>query len=273
MSKYILHLSLILCLAFPVLPASASQVAQQANSQTAGQVQLTTFGNKALQASLPERFQVLIWNVYKGGNEDLLADFSALSRHAHISFFQEAIDKKSWAESLLNENPSYQWALARAFKTSGYHTGVATGSSVLPLQKVGYRTEAGEPITNTPKTMLMTDYSLNNGETLRVLNVHGINFVPNFIYYTQVDQMVEILKNHKGPLIVAGDFNTWNPGRLSYLERSLASLNLKQVDFGQDAPWLDHVFSRGLVVVRKNVFKEINSSDHKPLTVEFQLAN
>ncbi len=273
MKKCILHLSLILCLATPVLPASASQVAKEATSQASLQVPLTTFGNTAFQATLPERFQVLIWNVYKGGNEDLLADFSALSRHAHISLFQEAIDQKSWAGRLATENQTYQWSLARAFKTNGYHTGVATGSSVLPLQKVGYRTEAGEPITNTPKTMLMTDHSMIKGETLRILNVHGINFVPNFIYYAQVDQMIEILKNHKGPLIVAGDFNTWNPGRLDYLKKSLASLKLKQVDFGEGAPWLDHVFFRGLVVVRKNVFKEINSSDHKPLSVEFQSLN
>lgn len=252
---------------------SKAMAAPASEEQKKLEVGLTTFGKVGLQAVMPERFQVLVWNVHKGEDPQMLIDFSALSRDAEVSLFQEAIDAKTWAPTLAKENQTYQWNLARAFKTNGHHTGVATGSSVLPFQKIGYRTLNSEPVTNTPKTMLMTDYLMNNGEILRVLNVHGINFVLNSIFNNQVDQMVEILKDHQGPLIVAGDFNTWNAGRLDYLKKSLLKLQLSEVDFGADAPWLDHVFSRGLSVVRKNVFKEINSSDHKPLSVEFQSLN
>lgn len=273
MTKNVFHKSIffvfILSLTVPVFTTKAA--VPGLGTQESLQVSLTTFGQTNLNATLPNRFQILVWNVFKGSRKQMLTDFSAISKNVEISLFQEAIDQSTWAKSLENENQSYQWSLARAFKTNNYHTGVATGSNTQAVSKLGYRTKGSEPVTNTPKTMLVTDYLMTNGQKLKVLNVHGINFVTNSVFYSQVDQIIQILKSHQGPLIVAGDFNTWNVDRMNYLKNNMKELDLIIVDFEPDKPWLDHIFSRGLNVVRKKVYNEINSSDHKPLWVEFEI--
>lgn len=236
------------------------------------QVPLSLFGHSStLEEKLPEQFQVLVWNVHKGSDEKLPADFSALSRFSSLVLFQEAIDQTTWADKISNENSLLAWTLARSFESSGYFTGVATGSQVKTLKRMGYRTEKTEPVTNTPKTMLLSEYRLNDEQILRVLNVHGINFVLNADFYKQVQQIVALLKDHKGPLLVAGDFNTWNADRKSYLLESLKSLGLIHIELEKHGLLeLDHVFVRGLRVLRKDVHQEIESSDHKPISVELQ---
>lgn len=274
MNKSIL-LSLFLVATFNSLFPSTETFAASASKanekmQKSLQVPLSLFGHSShLEKALPEVFQVLVWNTHKETDKQLLIDFSSLSKFVSLALFQEAIDQQDWTDSLGKENLNLAWSLARAFETQGYHTGVATGSQVETIHRMGYRTAKTEPVTGTPKTMLLTDYRMSNGQILRVLNVHGINFVTNSIYSTQIDQIVDLLKDHEGPLMVAGDFNTWNEGRTNSLMKSLKALGLQNIELEKHGLFqLDHVFVRGLHVLRKKVYKEIDSSDHKPILVE-----
>jgi endonuclease/exonuclease/phosphatase (EEP) superfamily protein YafD len=119
---------------------------------------------------------------------------------------------------------------------------------------------------------LLVEYSLpTTQEHLLVANVHGINFVTNGTFYDHITQIIATLKGHRGPLIFAGDFNTWNSARLEFLQEQSRQLGLEQVQFRTDPRRLplDHIFYRGLKADQADILSNINSSDHLPLQIEF----
>ena len=84
-----------------------------------------------------------------------------------------------------------------------------------------------EPLSQTQKLLLTTLYPLQ-GETaqLLVLNMHAINFVSVQKYVEQLDQLTAALAPHDGPVILAGDFNTWNPSRLEHFQNIASKAGL-----------------------------------------------
>jgi endonuclease/exonuclease/phosphatase (EEP) superfamily protein YafD len=87
-----------------------------------------------------------------------------------------------------------------------------------------------------------------------------------------------VLAGHQGPMIVAGDFNTWSKGRMSRVNAMAIRLELSSVFFNENLKskffghYVDHVFYRGLE--KKNATTlTVATSDHNPLTVVFKLAD
>ena len=46
-------------------------------------------------------------------------------------------------------------------------------------------------------------------QQLLVVNVHAINFVMLHTFEAFIKQLISAMKNHHGPILLAGDFNTW----------------------------------------------------------------
>ena len=106
-------------------------------------------------------------------------------------------------------------------------------------------------------------------------------------FKAQLFKIINKINGHKGPIIFAGDFNTKNEDRLSFLYRELKDkLDLETVVFTKEDkkeikhfPFspipLDHIFysSRELEFKKNSpdVLETIKSSDHKPLFVEFKV--
>ncbi len=244
-----------------------------ASSLAFAKAPLATFGsNSGLLPSLPHNFTILNWNIYKGGKDGMARDFSVISRDADVAVVQEAYETSQLLSDLTTANQQLSWNLVRGFKYQGYFTGVATGSRVTAIHTEGFLTTVVEPLLNSPKTMLLTVYPLANSlDSLAVLNVHGINFVLNSQFKKQVAQMIAILKNHRGPILAVGDFNTWNNGRMSALDTGFASIGLRRLILSnQKAPELDHAYLRGLVATEGSLLKQITSSDHKPILLKLQ---
>jgi endonuclease/exonuclease/phosphatase (EEP) superfamily protein YafD len=112
---------------------------------------------------------------------------------------------------------------------------------------------------------------------LLVVNAHLVNFSGSGgEYRRQVRALEVLLGSHEGPLIVAGDFNTWSDGRLGAVAAMAGRLGLEEVVFTEGSPvvffgrHVDHVYYRGLQVRRARV-APVASSDHRPLLVEFSL--
>ena len=88
--------------------------------------------------------------------------------------------------------------------------------------------------------------------------------------------MTEILLNHQGPMILAGDFNTWSEERLAIIEEIAARLSLTPANFKTDLVrkvfgyTVDRVYYRGLTLQVASII-EVSSSDHNPLWVRFKL--
>jgi endonuclease/exonuclease/phosphatase (EEP) superfamily protein YafD len=111
-----------------------------------------------------------------------------------------------------------------------------------------------------------------------VANVHAVNFsFGTAEFRIQMRQLTDILVAHDGPLIVAGDFNTWSLLRMSLVRDILVDrLKLEKVAFETARTSrafrrpLDHAYYRGLRVVERWT-EASETSDHNPLWVEFAL--
>lgn len=238
---------------------------------------IVRFGaERATLAALPgDRIRVVAWNVHKGADPRLTADFARLARDADLALFQEATGNSGWTSVIAGARSDFRWSLARAWETSLGPTGVATGSGAEPTRELALRSEDVEPIASTPKTLLLSEFRLaGRAERLLVANVHAINFTGPGAFYRHIGQLAEALETHVGPILVAGDFNTWSGERYLNLRARLATLGLERV--ATDPPStvlpLDHLFARGLTKETATVVEEISSSDHKPLQATLRFA-
>lgn len=228
---------------------------------------------KAETSQLPQTFNVFVWNLHKGEDQGWATDFDQMARSADILLTQEAVNVPFMVDSF-QKNP-HSWNMATSFfMSNGFRTGVATGSKLPAADLAWERSKYREPLAETPKMTLFTELVLENGKKLLVVNIHGIlanlNTVVSLV--SQLKIISEHLKNHDGPAIVAGDFNTWNTGRMNATLRWAKSEKLTHVKFAIDtrSQVLDHVFFRDLTLSAGRVMSEVQSSDHKPLAIQFQ---
>lgn len=239
---------------------------------------IRTLGNADLHA-LPRQFDALVWNMAKSRSADWQRDFEALVRDRHLMLLQEAALSKHNLD-LFDGHDTVQWVMARAFAwaKSGIETGVKTGSRVGAIETLGMQSEYKEPFLGTPKMVLKTHYPMQGTSSrLMVLNAHGINFSSLRPFRAQLRQLVDSVGTHSGPIILAGDFNTWNAARYRELRAGASELGLTDLELERSKRWnhmgqhLDHLFYRGLDLREAEVIKDIRSSDHYPIVASFSL--
>jgi endonuclease/exonuclease/phosphatase (EEP) superfamily protein YafD len=137
---------------------------------------------------------------------------------------------------------------------------------------------AWEPLLGTPKATSITEYPLRDREErLLAINLHAVNFTLGLENFRQqFSALADLLKRHRGPVIVAGDLNTWSEKRQALvdnfmLEHGLGAINfepdLRTTAFGRA---LDHIYIRGLEATFAQVIP-VSSSDHNPLRVRLAI--
>lgn len=176
------------------------------------------------------------------------------------------------------------WSFAPNFIDAHHqaYAGVLTAATTNPITRQALITEHYEPLIQTPKVSLITEYALPDpDQTLLVINSHLINFVQLDKFRAQLTEIEKLIAAHQGPLIFAGDFNTWNQPRALLLNDVVMRLGLTPVSFAPHehrkikrfllSPPLDYIFYQGLneKPVSTRVLDHLNSSDHKPLLAEF----
>ena len=114
-------------------------------------------------------------------------------------------------------------------------------------------------------------------ERLLAINVHAVNFELGLDSFSaQFRALGAVLDLHRGPVILAGDLNTWNGGRQALVERFTREHGLASVAFQPDLRTrafgraLDHIYVRGLASTGARVIP-VSSSDHNPLRVRLAL--
>ncbi|MBE9207827.1 endonuclease/exonuclease/phosphatase family protein [Nostoc sp. LEGE 06077] len=247
----------------------------------------STLGNiHELQTELNHHsIKVLNWNIAKNNFEKTwFKDFYRILRQHQpdLICFQE-VRMGVGLEQIIGFN-KFSWAYAPNFIDAHHQTysGILTAANISPLTKKAIVTKHYEPLVNTPKVSLITEYSLaNQQKTLLTINSHLINFVEINKFKIQLQEIELALSTHRGPIIFSGDFNTWNRQRAIILDKAVTKLGLKQVKFATHerkkikrfllSPPLDYIFYRGLTEkpASAKVLDEICSSDHKPLLAEF----
>jgi endonuclease/exonuclease/phosphatase (EEP) superfamily protein YafD len=226
------------------------------------------------------RVNLLVWNMYKAYHNAWEADFRRLIEDKDLVLLQESILNTRHDPIFQTPDP-FEWVMAKShrnLKTLAV-TGVKTGSTVKSNAQNFLISPDLEPIFKTPKLLLATTYPvINSRKILLVINVHAINFVSLKKYNRQIEQIIEAARDHDGPVILAGDFNTWNSLRLRSLHDLAKKMELHEVPLERTTRMLhfnrhlDHVFYRGLEFQKAEVFA-VRSSDHYPITVEFSIAD
>lgn len=217
--------------------------------------------------------QLALWNIHKEEHPSWEADFARVSAGADLLLLQEARNTDSLRRGLGDRR--YRWTLNAAFQYQGEDTGVLTAAGARAESWCSLRT--AEPWLRIPKTALVARYRLANGELLSVVNVHGINFaLGTREFRAQLEALRERLARHDGPVIVAGDFNTWSEERHEIVATMARELGLTAVSYEQDkrsrflGEPVDHVYYRGLRAEPAQVVT-VSSSDHHAVRVAFRV--
>jgi endonuclease/exonuclease/phosphatase (EEP) superfamily protein YafD len=221
-----------------------------------------------------DHFKLLTWNIFKERKDGWEKEFERIPGGIDLFMFQEACLTDSLKGVFRNE--ALNWVFAPAFSYLGDHVGVLTASSA-PSEPICME-RFKEPIIRLPKSVLVTRYPLSvPGQSVLVVNVHSINFALGVeIFSNHWAQLEKFLSTVPGPVILAGDFNTWSRKRLDVVRETTHRLSLKPVTFdrgGQSTFFgnvVDHVYYRGLTPIDAEVY-EVTSSDHNPMLVSFRL--
>ena len=221
----------------------------------------------------PENISLLNWNIYKGDGENWLQDLSAFAQSHNVMTIQEA----SLGAELtgLLEFYDFSWIMNTAFYLNGTASGVMTVASVDVISSCGFQVK--EPFIRIPKSTLISYYAISGSdEKLLVANIHGINFTLGLdVYREQLTTLVRAVEHHQGPMIVAGDFNSWSEERLAEVDRLVKVLSLSQLDYPINNKThvfgnaIDHVFYRQLELLNNQII-QVSSSDHNPISVSFR---
>jgi len=236
---------------------------------------------------IPDTFSLLSWNIEKGADADWIADLAQIAAAEHVLLIQEAaLDPETQALPLPRDFTSRQY-FAAGYRQGNIHTGVLTASPWVASHHCALT--AWEPWLGTPKATSVTRYDLDRGQAtgdsgrreawgtkpnpLMVVNLHAVNFAVGLeAYIEQFVAIGEVIMTHEGPLILAGDFNTWSEDRQEWLNGFMARHQLEAVTFSPDhrttvfSRPIDHIYTRGLAVTDASVVT-VDSSDHNPLLV------
>lgn len=248
---------------------------------------ISHFGQTSVAALPASYIKMLVWNIHAGKDQLFTRDFSELSRGQHLVILQEADLHNDLKDSLLPKDFLYTHARSYISPLSKKLKGVATGSVSAVSVTRALRSPVNEFGVTTPKAVLLQTFKVaNKKDQLLVVNVHAINFVTNEMFRAHINQIVKAIKAHKGPIVAAGDFNTWNEGRLKDLDVAMYTLGLSRVSLGigrsqfpnlgrwfgvQTGGPFDQIYARGIEVRFKEVHASIHSSDHKPMEMHFSI--
>lgn len=233
-----------------------------------------TAGLVRISALNPAGFRLMTWNVYKAQAKGWPADFARLNARQDLVLLQEAHLTPRFRSAL--DESRLHWVMAHAFDYKGAEAGVLTAGKVEPLAACLNRIP--EPMIRVPKSYLLTRHPLDGlSEELWVANLHGVNFTLGTEQFRhQLESLADLLAPHRGPMILAGDFNNWSERRSDVLDSITRRLRLTPLQLAEDNRSrhlgypVDLVFYRGVEVVEATSV-EVLSSDHNPVLVRFRI--
>lgn len=271
--KTLAHISKTLGLAVALYSSATLAQLNYAHPVPSDKDVLLSLGRPS-ETSLPKRINILVWNLHKGANESFAKDFNDLAYKKDVIIAQEMQLDPSM-ERVFASFPMNIYATATSFFLGKelFRTGVTTATQVNPTSETYVRTQILEPVVNSPKVTLITQYPISDTDKkLTVVNIHGINFVDVPSFKKEIGRIYEAIKNIPGPLIFAGDFNSWNQERLVILKDLCTKMKFREANFFPDNRMrfnkfpLDHFYyTEDLRVLEAKVEGFYKGSDHRPL--------
>ena len=227
----------------------------------------------AMRALDPARIRLVTWNIHKQADTGSDRDLARLAADHDVVLLQEVTLTDEIREIL--RSTGLRWVMASSFLYYDTDIGVITASRAIPVANCTLRVV--EPLILLPKSSVVSWLPIaGSTRTLAVANLHSINFSLSLeTYEEQLAQVVEALASHEGPIVLAGDLNTWSDARLAAVKSAAARLRLTEIPFKEGRSRfygreLDHILVRGLEVVSATAFA-VKSSDHNPVAAELRV--
>jgi endonuclease/exonuclease/phosphatase (EEP) superfamily protein YafD len=223
----------------------------------------------------PSAIRLVTWNIHKQSDPGWQHDLRRVSGGSDLVLLQETVLDPALRDVMDTEG--MRFVMSSSFILSGLDIGVLTASRVAPLANCTQRFV--EPLLRIPKSAVISWFALEGeAQTLAVVNVHAINFSLSLATYRkQIGAIADALADHAGPLIVAGDFNTWTDERTAAVRALATRLDLTEVRFTPDhrshffGHELDHIYVRGLAALATST-TDVRSSDHNPVGALLRIA-
>lgn len=223
-----------------------------------------------------DNIKILVWNMYKAGKDSWDEDYPKLIKGMDILMLQEFFTIPRMME-VVQRDVERDYFVSTSFLDKKYNmarTGVATASEY-EFTKAGWqRSYYREPIIRTPKMTGIATFDLSGTDKdLMTLNIHAVNFVTTRKLQHMVQEGIDEANRHDGPVVFAGDFNTWSNSKQRMLFKLMKDNGFSNVNFKPDTRMrtfgnvLDFVFIRDLKVKYAKVYGDIEGSDHKAMEV------
>ncbi len=218
--------------------------------------------------------RVAVWNLCKGAGGRLFEhDYRVVCYRSDIVMTQEALLSERGISTFAE--PGFAAIHAASYKRrDGLRDGVMTASR-FNIEEPSLRIvcKYPEPIFQTPKVALVTYYKIAGlDKRLMVVNIHATLVRRVEGATEEMLHIVSQLPEHDGPILFAGDFNTFTSRYLGVVTRVLRRLDLQLVAIPDDPRpaigALDQIYVRGLDVRRVSVDINVRNSDHFPLFIE-----
>ncbi|AGH94741.1 endonuclease/exonuclease/phosphatase family protein [Pseudobdellovibrio exovorus] len=269
MKNTVLKSSLVVLLSFTALVAQAntSVLCNSSHNQH-------SFANQIQSREHSQELSVITWNAHKLADNQFLPDLATLSTDSDIILIQEAMHSND-----LQNYFASQFDLSFSFHKSfcnkeNQATGVMTASRYLLQSNLTLVSTDTEPFTFTPKVSGYSAVQIPEIGVVHIINTHGLNFNTGSKFKRQMTEISKFIAQLEGPVIWAGDFNTWNSDRQAHLDKNAAALGLHHLKPTNEKRnlKLDHIYVRGLELQSVELLRHIKSSDHLPLKAVFKKA-
>lgn len=230
-----------------------------------------SFANQ-LQIRQSTEFSMITWNAHKLGDSKFLPDLLHLSRDTDLILIQEAMHNSDLQQTFTNQF-EFSFSFNKSFcNNSKEATGVMNASRFILQNNMTIVSPKNEPITSTPKVSGYSVIQIPEIGIVHIINTHALNFNFGSDFNSQINHLAKFIKQLNGPVIWAGDFNTWSQGRQHHLDETAQSLGLTHLKPKNDNRnlKLDHIYVRGLELVDIEVLTQYQSSDHYPVRATFK---
>ncbi|MCP3888503.1 MAG: endonuclease/exonuclease/phosphatase family protein [Desulfobulbaceae bacterium] len=252
-------------------------------------IEILSWNTMASCKNFKKNFAGFVFSQFICRTEEWSKTFKELSKNKDILVLQEAYLDQDVLDTINSLGKDYKWDMAVSYiedEDNDIPTGVMSISKTQSIKT--YIQRAAEPVFPTPKATLYTEYYLKRNqsgkildETLLVVNVHAI-LMGREDFQIQLEEIRKYINLHKGPVILAGDFNTMTSGSteiLNSITNGLEKVTFSGVDNRTESvcgyPY-DFIFYRGLRLkesrspdLSKNPYSEV--SDHNPISATFEL--
>lgn len=240
------------------------------------------------QEALSGDFNLFVWNLYmlKYIDTQKLKDsaISELMNDADLLLLQEVIVEENDLHNKLGFDQfnvfqvPYLKKKRKAYRPNSIWNGFLTASKVISQDNRVFIGEAKDIADGTQSMAIVSCFPIEDSEK-RLMIIHVHNGVSFFRTLNLLKRLKETVQAHQGPLIVAGDFNSflykkylvkrWATKAKLHDSKVNTPFKFKFIKLGQ----LDHAFYRGLTLKQDvKVIKETkNFSDHQGYLLQFSL--